>query len=96
MTEKDIPGATSIFSAVYGSADDRPSKLFISGHSLTDRPFPDFLAALAAREGHSLEWYMQHLEGSSLRRRTQGDGSVAWCGYRQGTDRDQSDFARRC
>ncbi len=89
MAEQDIPGATSTFSATYGSADDRPSKLFISGHSLTDRPFPDFLAALAGREGHSLEWNMQHLEGSSLRRRTQGDGSAAWSGYRQGTDRDR-------
>lgn len=89
MTEKDMPGATDVFSAVYGSRDDSPRKLFISGHSLTDRPFPDFLAALAEGEGRSLEWNMQHLEGSSLRMRTQGDGSAAWSGYRQGTDRDR-------
>lgn len=89
MTEKGLPAATDVFSAVYGSADDSPRKLFISGHSLTDRPFPDFLAALAGGAGHSLEWNMQHLEGSSLRQRTQGDGPAAWSGYRQGTDRNR-------
>lgn len=87
MTEKGSPPATDVFSAVYGSAEDGPRKLFISGHSLTDRPFPDFLAALAEGAGRPLEWNMQHLAGSSLRMRTQGDGSASWSGYRAGTDR---------
>lgn len=83
------PSATGTFSAAYGSAEDRPRKLFISGHSLTDRPFPDYLAALAGHAGEPLEWNMQHLSGSSLRMRTQGDGSAALQGYRQGSDRDR-------
>jgi hypothetical protein len=89
-TESNRSAATDVFSAAYGSAEDHPRKLFISGHSLTDRPFPDYLAALADGAGRPLEWNMQHLAGSSLRMRTQGDGSAAWHGYRQGTDRDRA------
>ena len=89
MTDTSPRAPTGIFSAAYGSADDSPRKLFISGHSLTDRPLPDFLAALAGGAGHALEWNMQHLEGSSLRMRTQGDGPAAWGGYCQGTDRNR-------
>lgn len=57
-----------------------PRRLFISGHSLTDRPLGDFLAALAGQEGRWLRWNMQHLAGSTLRDRAQD-------GYRRGVDR---------
>jgi len=81
------------FSARFGSPADAPRKLFISGHSLTDRPLPDYLAAIAGDAGHVLEWNMQHLAGSSLRARTQGsgagDGASGWNGYGAGTDRDR-------
>jgi hypothetical protein len=89
MAEDVAPAAKDVFSASYGSADDSPRKLFISGHSLTNRPFPDFLAALAGAAGRPLEWNMQYMEGSSLRMRTQGSGAAEWGGYRQGTDRDR-------
>lgn len=89
VAEEKRPAAPDVFPAAYGSAGDSPRKLFISGHSLTDRPLPDFLAALASEAGQPLEWNMQHLAGSSLRMRTQGDGSAALHGYRQGTDRDR-------
>lgn len=60
-----------------------PQRLFISGHSLTDRPYPDFLAASV---GGVFDWEMQHLFGSALRDRTRGiDGSGS--GYRAGVDR---------
>jgi len=89
MTEKAPTSATAIFSASYGSQADAPRRLFISGHSLTDRPLPDYLAAIAGNAGHPLEWNMQHLAGSSLRARTQGDGSSPSNGYSAGTDRDR-------
>ena len=80
---------TDVFVATYGSTGDAPRKLFISGHSLTNRPLPDFLAAIAADRGIPLEWNMQHLEGSSLRMRTQGSGTPALAGYRDGVDRNR-------
>ncbi|MBO9695050.1 MAG: hypothetical protein J7499_02515 [Sphingopyxis sp.] len=89
MTENGSPSTTAIFSAAYGSTSDAPRRLFISGHSLTDRPLPDYVAAIAGGAGHALDWNMQHLEGSSLRARTQGDGSPPWNGYGAGTDRDR-------
>lgn len=89
MAENHSQTATGIFSAEYGSAEEIPRKLFISGHSLTNRPFPDFLAAIAGEAGHPLHWNMQYIEGSSLRMRTDGTGSPASSGYRNGTDRDR-------
>lgn len=46
-----------------------PQRVFISGHSLTDRPFPDYLEALGLAEGKRLEWNMQNIAGSSLQMR---------------------------
>jgi len=88
MTEEKPSSPTATFSAAFGSQSDAPKRLFISGHSLTDRPLPDYLAAIADGTGNTLEWNMQHLAGSSLRARTQGDGSASGSGYRAGTDRD--------
>jgi hypothetical protein len=65
-----------------------PQRLLISGHSLTDRPFPDYLAAIAGAAGMPIDWNMQHLDGSSLRTRTRGHGTNAWAGYSNGIDRD--------
>lgn len=88
MTEEKPASPTATFSAAFGSPSDAPKRLFISGHSLTDRPLPDYLAAIADDMGAPLQWNMQHIAGSSLRARTLGDGSVSGSGYRAGTDRD--------
>lgn len=51
-------------------ADDAPTRsVFISGHSLTDRPFPDYLKDTAAAEGIHLRWKMHHIPGSSILQR---------------------------
>ncbi len=63
--------------------------LFISGHSLTDRPMPDMLAAFAESAGTPISWNMQHLGGSSIRERSIGlDGQAAGSGFSAGTDRE--------
>jgi hypothetical protein len=49
-------------------------KVFVSGHSLTDLPFPDYLAEIAAAAGSVLLWDMQNLTGSSIRQRLYGEG----------------------
>lgn len=64
-------------------------RLFISGHSLTDRPLPDMLEAMAIGVGRQLSWQRQHVGGSSIRQRTAGsDGAPQGSGFAAGTDRD--------
>lgn len=64
-------------------------RLFISGHSLTDRPMPDMVAAMAEHAGFQMEWNRQHIGGSTIRMRTAGeDANAPGSGYRAGEDRD--------
>ncbi|MBO9623894.1 MAG: hypothetical protein J7500_14390 [Sphingomonas sp.] len=58
-------------------------RVFVSGHSLTDHPFPDYLSAIGGGEARA-EWNMQHLFGSSIRDRSKGQ---AGDGFRSGVDR---------
>lgn len=70
----------------HAQAAAMPRRLFISGHSLTAPPFPDYLAQSIEASGRRFDWDMQHQFGSSLRERTRGaDGKAS--GYRAGTDR---------
>jgi hypothetical protein len=70
-------------------AQDKARRLFISGHSLTDRPMPDMIAAMAEQAGRPIVWERQHIGGSTIKRRSAGaDGTPAGSGYGAGTDRD--------
>lgn len=63
--------------------------VFISGHSLTNRPMPDMLAGIAESAGMPISWNMQYLAGSSIRARSIGvDGQPAGSGFSAGTDPD--------
>lgn len=76
--------------AVNGSSKPGSMKLFISGHSLTDLPLPDFLSRIAGSLSNSLQWNRQYMVGSTLEMRTRGvprDPADAWAGYRRGIDR---------
>ncbi|MEJ6781137.1 hypothetical protein [Aminobacter sp. Piv2-1] len=85
MTGKAIAPAIGTAPAVAADA----GQFFVSGHSLTDRPFPDMLEAIAAAGGRSLIWERQHIGGSSIRQRTRGpDGSPPGSGYGAGVGRD--------
>jgi hypothetical protein len=46
-----------------------PLRVFISGHSLVNLPFPPQLAAIAANAGQPVEWKHQNLLGSSISQR---------------------------
>lgn len=66
-----------------------PSSLFVSGHSLTDRPMLDRMAEMATGSGRPVRWNMQNIGGSSLEQRTMGtDPARAWSGFTTGIDRD--------
>lgn len=81
MTSSLSPGSVS--------AQEKPRRLFISGHSLTDRPMPDMIAAMAEKAGRPIVWERQHIGGSTIKRRSAGaDGTPADSGYAAGTDRD--------
>ena len=65
------------------------ARVFISGHSLTDQPIPDHLAAIAQSLGTPLQWNRQYVVGSSIATRTRGSdpGAGSWAGYRSGYNR---------
>jgi len=75
---------------------DAPDHLFISGHSLTDPPFADYLAHLAQGEGRAFHWGMQSLAGSSLQDRSRAAVAHAGSGdERSVITRSGSDSAAR-
>lgn len=66
-----------------------PERIFISGHSLLADPIPADLAAIASSKGRELKWKQQYIEGSSIKRRSFGDGAAGqeWSGYKKGLGR---------
>ncbi len=79
----------AMMSASGAAAAQRPERVFISGHSLTDRPVPDMLAALLAADGRPIAWDRQHIPGSTIRERSEGrEGTPAGSGFAAGVDKD--------
>lgn len=64
--DRSISAASPLASETTAGATFR---VFISGHSLTDRPFPDYLKEIAAAGGTTLQWDMHTLPGSSILQR---------------------------
>ena len=65
-----------------------PRKAFISGHSLTNRPFPEYLENIVRSAGLPFAWNRQYVEGSTIQQRSRGGPGVSgWDGYRRGQDR---------
>ncbi len=78
------------------SAERKPLNYFISGHSLTDNPLPQFIAGIALGHGLQPRWNQQVLVGSPISWRTWG-GKGSWQGYREGknaNDRKGLDLLR--
>jgi len=71
------------------TASEAPRRVFISGHSLTDRPIPDMVAAMAAAAGDPIVWQRQHIGGSTIRQRSSGiAGTPPGSGFSAGVDKD--------
>jgi hypothetical protein len=68
--------------------------IFFSGHSLTDQPLPNYLAALAQSLGTPARWNRQYVFGSSIQQRTRGlnANEAQWLGYHQGDNREGRDL----
>jgi hypothetical protein len=68
--------------------------MFLSGHSLTDNPLPEFVLAIADSLGRDFNFNQQIGIGSPIRARTLGDSwdNLDWPGYRKGKNRDGVDM----
>jgi len=66
-------------------------RVFLSGHSLTDDPFAQDIAKIAASLGQHIDWQQQIVIGSPISWRTRGDDKKApgtWPGYSYGKNRN--------
>lgn len=60
-------------------------RFFVSGHSLTDNPYGNYLLGLFKSAGSKAHWNQQMILGSPIRVRTRGmQYDSNWTGYRQG------------
>lgn len=70
--------------------DSFKNNTFISGHSLVDNPFADYLNEIAVSQDTDYNWNQQIGIGSPIRVRTSGNQSPPnnWLGYSTGKNRD--------
>ncbi len=68
--------------------------VFITGHSLVDDPFGDYLESISTDKGVDYHWNQQNIVGSPIRYRTSGSISPPnnWQGYSTGKNRDTFDM----
>jgi hypothetical protein len=71
-----------------------PIRFLISGHSLTDNPLAEYLAAISSSAGYRTAWNQQIIIGSSVQARTRGwlPDREPWHGYRLGKNNGRDDM----
>lgn len=75
-------------SAIAQTTTNRPTRVFVSGHSLTDLPMPAHLERIAASLGTPLDWDRQYMVGSAIKHRARGRGNeTGWAGYSMGDNK---------
>jgi len=70
-------------------------RIFISGHSLMDNPYADYLQSISTDKGLDYNWNQQIGIGSPIRVRTSGatlPDTNLWTGYLTGKNRDTFDM----
>ena len=89
-------GGGMIFSDSFEETTAQPAQknVFISGHSLMDNPYAEYLEALSMNKGTTFNWNQQIGIGSPIRTRTSGSSSPPnnWLGYHEGKNRDTSNM----
>lgn len=83
-----VLGSALVLAATSGAmaAPRDAARIFFSGHSLTDNPLPEDVAAIAQSLGTSARWNQQNIPGSPIAARTRGSGG--WSGYSAGKNRE--------
>jgi hypothetical protein len=77
------------------AAQNQSKNIFISGHSLMDNPYADYLESISIDKGVvDYRWNQQNGIGSPIRVRTSGHNLPPnnWQGYHQGKNRDTFDM----
>ncbi len=92
-----IAGGGLIFSNDFEAqpAQTLVKNIFITGHSLMDNPYADYLASISIDKGIAdYQWNQQIGIGSPIRVRTSGNNLPPnnWQGYHQGKNRDSVDM----
>lgn len=74
--------------------DPFKNNAFISGHSLMDNPYPDYLQLISESLDVAYQWNQQNGIGSPIRVRTSGNQMPPnnWAGYHIGKNRDTFDM----
>lgn len=81
--------AFATLTATAQPATAAPTRIFVSGHSLTDLPMPTYLARIAESLGTPVQWDRQYMVGSAIKHRARGRGNeTGWAGYSQGDNRE--------
>jgi len=92
MTKYVIKLLVCLWVANAGATETMPAELriFWSGHSLTDPPIPQMVAAISESLGTPGQWNRHSMAGASMEARTRGrpPNPDGWDGYRQGSNRD--------
>ncbi len=65
------------------------TRVFVSGHSLTDLPMPAYLARVADSLGTPVDWNRQYMVGSAIKYRARGRHvETGWAGYAMGDNKE--------
>jgi hypothetical protein len=83
-----VAAAADVASPVARSQPRASANIFYSGHSLMDRPLPDFVQRIAESQNSPNQWNRQYVVGSSIQWRTRGADPGGWGGYHSGYNRD--------
>lgn len=85
-----LSGACPAYAQSSQEMSHTPRRFFLSGHSLTDNPYGNYIKAISESQGAPLSWNQQIVIGSPIRVRTKGGRDIQgeWEGYAGGKDRD--------
>lgn len=70
-------GLIAVSAAPVRAEEAAARRVFVSGHSLVDRPLPDDLARISASLGPNLAWSRRHASGSTIAQRACREGAPA-------------------
>lgn len=83
----------------YSDFETQSKRVFLSGHSLMDNPYADYLQSISENKGVDYNWNQQNGIGSPIRVRTSGNNlpdpnpiNNDWSGYSRGKNRDSFDM----
>jgi hypothetical protein len=87
MTISAVAAQDKVTSAKAATPPRDSANIFISGHSLTDNPFGNYIEAIAKSRGQAIRWNQQINIGSPIRARTHGPSRTRWPAEAHGSNK---------